>query len=48
MNRKNTQWLVLACLALVLSACGNRGDLYIPQDEPQNNSQQEDTLQKDG
>lgn len=47
MNRKKTQWLVLACSMLILSACGNRGDLYIPQDQ-KNDQQQNSTQQDDG
>lgn len=33
--------LLLACLLLALSGCGNKGPLYLPQDEEQQQKKNE-------
>ena len=35
MRRKLSIGLLLACLLLTLSACGNKGPLVLPEDEEQ-------------
>ena len=38
---KITSWLICCCLLLALSGCGNKGPLFLPEEEEQKKSKSE-------